>query len=352
MRVVRVRNVHEAWARLPGVLSDAEEQESRNGPVLVCPEPVTTVYERPTERVLLDERRDANPFFHLVEALWMLAGRDDAATLDHYVRNFGKRFAESNGIIHGAYGDRWRHALGFDQLDAVVGRLRLNPRDRQAVIQMWDAREHSHDYLPGCDDLCGDFRDRPCNTHVYLRIRDSRSLLAGETYGPVLDMTVCCRSNDMVFGGYGANAVHFSVLQEYLAARIGVEVGTYTQVSNNFHVYKDVWERLRPEGEDVHEHEDWGPTALLCAPMVSEPERFDRDLDRWFTWHDSLWAGEEDHPSATSNLWFKNTAARAARAYWLYRQKQLPAAASMARAIECPAWRVACLEWLSRRGAV
>lgn len=348
MRVVEVRNVHEAWARLPGVLSDAEAQVSRAGHVLVCPEPVTTVYLRPTERVLLDERRDANPFFHLVEALWMLAGRDDAATLNHYVRDFGRRFAEDNGSVHGAYGYRWRHALGFDQLDAVVQKLRNNPSDRQAVIQMWDGRDDQH----GCDDLCGEHRDRPCNTHVYLRVRRQHTIRGGEqTYDDALDITVCCRSNDMVFGGYGANAVHFSVLQEYLAARIGVDVGTYTQISNNFHVYQDVWLARRPEGDDVYEHPEWGPSTLGCAPMVSDPERFDQELGSWFSWHEELWEGLEEHGSVASNVWLSTVAGRMVKAYWLYRQKQLPAAASMARAIECPSWRVACLRWLARRGA-
>ena len=41
-----------------------------------------------------------------------------------------------------------------------------------------------------------------------------------------LQMTVHCRSNDIIWGTYGANAVHFSILQEYVAARIGVDLGT------------------------------------------------------------------------------------------------------------------------------
>jgi thymidylate synthase len=55
----------------------------------------------------------------------------------------------------------------------------------------------------------------------------------------VLDLTVLCRSNDVVWGAYGANAVHFSVLQEYLAGRIGVDVGVMYQFSNNYHGYVD-----------------------------------------------------------------------------------------------------------------
>jgi len=92
-------------------------EKTRAGPCLVAPGPVVTRLKRPWERVVFSKVRDANPFFHVVEAIWMLAGRDDAETLNHYVTDFGERFAESasgsanweaGGQIHGAYGHRWR----------------------------------------------------------------------------------------------------------------------------------------------------------------------------------------------------------------------------------------------------
>jgi hypothetical protein len=52
-------------------------------------------------------------------------------------------------------------------------------------------------------------------------------------------MTVTCRSNDAIWGAHGANAVHFSVLQEYVAAAVGVLVGPMVQLSNNYHIYAD-----------------------------------------------------------------------------------------------------------------
>jgi len=52
-------------------------------------------------------------------------------------------------------------------------------------------------------------------------------------------MCVTNRSNDAVWGALGANAVHFSMLQEYLAVMIGCAVGKYWQVTNNLHLYLD-----------------------------------------------------------------------------------------------------------------
>jgi thymidylate synthase len=128
-------------------------------------------------------------------------------------------YAEPNGDIHGAYGYRWRNAYGFDQVLEIIQELRMKPSSRQCVLQMWDARL----------DLGVDKRDRPCNTHVYFDAR-----------GGVLNMTVCCRSNDALWGAYGANVVHFSMLQELMAHGVGIPVGVYRQVSNNFHAYWNV----------------------------------------------------------------------------------------------------------------
>ena len=58
-----------------GILND-----SRNGRVVQAPGPVASVYRNPLERVVFSPLRDANPFFHLYEALWMLAGRKHILT--------------------------------------------------------------------------------------------------------------------------------------------------------------------------------------------------------------------------------------------------------------------------------
>lgn len=217
MKVLEVRNVHTA---LPHALWMLEEhgirRESRNGPVLQAPWPVTTVYERPQERVLFWRERDANPFFHLYEALWMLAGRRDIAPLVRYASKFGA-YSDDGVTQHGAYGYRWRRQFGKDQLSIIVDRLRKDLEDRRCVLQMWDA----------ILDLGQPSRDLPCNTTATFQIGpDGR-----------LDLTVFCRSNDIVWGCYGANAVHFSFLLEYMALRIGCSMGVYRQVSVNWHGY-------------------------------------------------------------------------------------------------------------------
>src|SRR6266478_1362063 len=117
---LRVSNVNVAlseglwWMKSAGV-----KEDSRNGPVLVSPEPVMTVYTRPTERVLSSPLRDANPFFHLMEALWMLAGRNDVAWPAQFAKQI-LQYSDDGVILWGGYGARWRRWFGYDQLTLLI----------------------------------------------------------------------------------------------------------------------------------------------------------------------------------------------------------------------------------------
>ena len=58
MHVIKVRNVAQALEHgLRYIHQVGEAEPSRDGPVLVAPHPVATVYTHPTERVLFDEWR-------------------------------------------------------------------------------------------------------------------------------------------------------------------------------------------------------------------------------------------------------------------------------------------------------
>jgi thymidylate synthase len=291
----------------------------RDGNVIVAPHPVTTAYERPWERVLIWPERDANPFFHLFEAMWMLVGRRDVKFLNHFIKDFGDRFGETNGYEHDAYGYRWRYSFGFDQLEVIVDKLRVKSNDRQTVIQMWDATSINN-------DLRGDWKTRPCNICACPRVHDTR-----------LDLTVFCRSNDIIWGAYGANAVQFSVLQEYLAARLGVDVGIYYQVSNNFHAYLDVWEKLvdKAEAESVYP---------ATRRMITHPDLFDRELNSWFRAYD-----RGEFRNDLKNRFISYTMTPMAHAFNCWRAKDGPAALKMAQTIEANDWREACVQWIIRR---
>ncbi len=342
MHVIKGRNVNDLWdTGFKWLQNNGKEQSTRAGLAIVSPVPVTSVYAEPTERVLLDAARDANPFFHLFESLWMIAGRNDAAYLNKFVSDFGDRYAEDGRSIHGAYGYRWRRAFGFDQLEAVIEKLKANPNDRQCVIQMWDCnpqhwldRYNDTSISIGQDDLNGDWKDRPCNTHCYLRVQNRH-----------LEMTILCRSNDIVWGAYGANAVHFSMLQEYLAGRMGYRPGIMYQVSNNYHAYQsaiDNYNRKRektPDADQLYYRRFY----MSQAPMPIG--------QNWDMWDEDLHAFLND-PTDTRgyhNLWFECVAQPMMHTHQLYKTGNLQTAIAVAENIEADDWKFAAQRWLKRR---
>lgn len=186
-----------------------------------------TVYEKPDERVLFSTARDANPFFHFFEALWILAGREDVEFLAQFNSKMCD-FSDDGVIFHAPYGHRLRAVQKFDQIDKAIEMLKKDHDTRQVVLQIWDAQL----------DLDVKSKDVPCNDLIFLKIRDKK-----------LNITVACRSNDIIWGAYGANAVQFSTIQEFIARAVGVGIGTYTQISDSFHIYtaNEAYQRLLKE---------------------------------------------------------------------------------------------------------
>lgn len=327
---------------LTHLLAAGQRMPSRAGDVIVAPCPVVTTTTDPRRRWLLSAWRDANPFFHLVEAAWMLAGRDDSASLLPYVKRFSE-FAEADGHVHGAYGRRWRSWFGVDQLQECAARLRAAPHDRQAVIDMWD----------GEVDLTGDWKDRPCNTHAYLRVREkqvggwSEGHDTGAITMPVLDLTVCCRSNDAVWGAHGANAVHFSYLLEYLASAAGVECGHLIQVSNNYHAY--CWLADEMIGRPDFGYSDPRIGSLQVRPMGSAAD-VDTDLPGLWQELDEIRGGVLLATPSKLRTAFATDVLAAARAHKVWSIGQPERAQEiLTDEMSTAGWHMACSEWIQRR---
>jgi thymidylate synthase len=333
VKVITADSVSSALAQgLDYILTHGKEELSRNGPVLVAPTPVTTVYTHPWRRVLFSPTRDANPYFHCMESLWLLAGRRDLEFPKKFNSRFGN-YSDDGVTVRGSYGYRWRNWFGYDQLKVIIAELCTNPASRRCVLAMWDASELAqHDQQYPLSDAMGDLlenksNDLPCNTHIYFRVRDG-----------VLDMTVCNRSNDLLWGLAGANAVHMSFLQEYMATMIGIPVGTYFQMSNNYHLYTDILSRKKAE-VIIEECKTENRVFKEYVPLVTNPDIFDAELDIFMSSPALLYNYE--------NTFLRNVALPMYAA-WDAKRYNLEDAKSIAAQIADDAWRIACVEWLER----
>lgn len=326
MKILNVRNSHEALSRALQLLDkEGIRRDSRNGPVLIGPS-VTTIYSHPTEKVVFFPERDSNIFFLVAEALWMLAGRNDLAPVRRYVSTFGN-FSDDGISLNGAYGFRWRKAFDRDQLSIIIRRLKENPDDRRCVLQMWDTRL---DLDIKSVDVC-------CNLTATFQRNISGSL----------DMTVFCRSNDILWGAYFANAFHFGMLLEYVALGIGCLVGTYTQISVNWHGYLntlDSVKNVRPDKMNFVES-PYANGAFKIIPMTGTIEEVDNQIKELLYEADNGFTNE----ITIKNSWMQMTY-NVLKAHHIYKNKgKFFALESLFEDSQGSDWEMAAGQWLMRR---
>lgn len=166
----------------------------------------------PTQRVIRVPGRRWNPFIALSEILWFFSGRNDIAPLLPFNKRIAE-FSDDGKTLNGsAYG--WRL---YSQIEPAISRLKADSADRRAVLTIWNE-----------SDLMAETKDAPCNDMIMLKVRQGK-----------LHFTVLNRSNDIHWGLYAVNFPVFSALMEYIATRLGAEIGTYTHFSNSLHFYED-----------------------------------------------------------------------------------------------------------------
>lgn len=208
----------------------------------------TTIIEAPWHIIQAVPGRRLNPWLALSEGLHLLAGRNDVAALEPYNRQI-RKYSDDGATLYGAYGYRLK-----DQIVPALERLRVDPADRRVVLEIWRP-----------EDLTAETLDPPCNTQVKLKLRGGR-----------LYMKVECRSNDLHWGLHAVNLVEFGMLHQYMAARLGVELGYQRHDSQSLHIYREgpgqriTEQMLRQIGKPFQ----WQAGTLLWSLLKLEHEEF------------------------------------------------------------------------------
>jgi len=172
--------------------------------------------ENPTNKVITNKERNWNETYAAAEWDWYLSGDPRISTLG---RIYGKippiwlRMADSKGEVNSNYGYQWRRN---DQLENVINMLKKNNETRQAAISIYDGKT-IHQYA----------HDTPCTYAVQFTIVQSK-----------LYMSVYMRSNDLWYG-FCNDQYQFASLQELVAERLNLPVGTYYHHAHNLHLYND-----------------------------------------------------------------------------------------------------------------
>jgi len=172
--------------------------------------------EKPMDNFILNGERGWNPVYAEAEWQWYLSGDRNTAKLGELygkVPEIWKRMADGDGNVNSNYGWQWKRN---DQIDYVIDLLKHQPDTRQAAISIYDCKEHDTFTF-----------DTPCTYAVQFTILDNK-----------LNMSVVMRSNDLWFG-FCNDQYQFSKLQDLMAFKLDIEIGTYFHFAHNLHLYNN-----------------------------------------------------------------------------------------------------------------
>jgi len=168
--------------------------------------------------------RDINTKWFCAEVVWFLAGGRDVRWMESFGFKNWSKFADNNGVLHSAYGYRWRQH-GMDQLEQLVDTLEADPTAKRTMLCSW---------LPYPDMLPDDHSDRlknaPCVPVVHFTVVDG-----------LLHCSAFQRSCDLYFG-LPHDIAGISVMHHMLAARLGMSVGAISWTLSNVHLYENQFE--------------------------------------------------------------------------------------------------------------
>ena len=200
----------------------------------------------PRQRLPYLAERKANPVFQFAEALWYLAGRRDLEMIGYYSTSM--RACSADGIRLG--GSAYGHTLfspirgGRSQFDEVM-ELLLNEADsKRGYLPVFAAKE-----LASLDNP-----DVACLAGLHLLLREGR-----------LHMVCNMRANDLDCGLL-SDVFSFTMIHEYAAIQLGLELGTYTHTIGSAHVNDSDAERVTR----VLKEADSRP-APPCFPFPAMP---------------------------------------------------------------------------------
>jgi len=190
------------------------------------------IVRNPIARFDVSRVRRVNAAFAVAEFVAMIAGIDDIKFFQQFIPGYD-RYSSDGETLDGAYGTRVIASNSANQVEAVIGKLKENPMSRRGVIAIYDR-----------DDLTRDKGglNTPCTL--------SLQFIQGS--GNQLDMITYMRSSD-IYLGLPNDVAAFTLLQEYIARRLGLNVGEYHHFAGSLHYYvkdnlQDKWERASQEG--------------------------------------------------------------------------------------------------------
>jgi thymidylate synthase len=212
---------------------------------------------QPAARWVTIPARKWNVALPYAESLWLASGRNDMALITHYLKHMSD-YSDDGFYMRGGYGPRFRHYDGtmidyriadteykgncVDQFAYIEACFKEDQETRRAVISLGDPMKDEFDERGQLKQT----KDIPCTRMLHF-IQDATT--------HKLNLVVNMRSNDMLWGASAVNIFNYTFMLEYFSSILGLKMGTYFHVANNFHYYENLQSMVK-EVAEVDEIED------------------------------------------------------------------------------------------------
>ena len=184
---------------------------------------VTFELTNPRDRLPFIPEREFGLGYCIAECVWYLAGSNETDWIANYAP-FWRGISDDGVTANSAYGARLfkpHPRIAGNKLASqwkyAIDELKRDPDSRRAVMHV----RTPCDSLPGAAD-----KDMPCTLTLHPFLRDGK-----------LHMVASMRSSDLILG-IAYDIPFFTLLQELMAAELGVGLGSYIHTSNSLHVYE------------------------------------------------------------------------------------------------------------------
>ncbi len=191
----------------------------------------------------------------IAEQVWFITGEKNTEFLRKYTKMWDE-FIEEDGTITSAYGYRWRHHFGRDQLGKLVELLQKDPSSRHGVVITWDPKDDGYGGTAK--------KNVPCPYTFTVNIIGGR-----------LNLHNIIRSNDMMLG-CPFDTFGFSLLMYTLAQKLKVKPGIYTHTISNAHIYDIHYDEAKELIKRKNNHQNIFPK--LPENIYDRAEKKDENL--------------------------------------------------------------------------
>ena len=196
---------------------------------------VNLILTNPKRRFLENANRKLKLYYAIGEFIWYMRGSNSLEEIQYYAPSMSQ-FSDDGSTLQGAYGPKI-----VTQIDKLITLLRHDKGTRMAVLPIYSASE-----------LGKDSKDIPCTLTLEFLIRANK-----------LHLIVNMRSND-IFLGLPYDIFSFTMIQEYIANKIGLNLGYYYHNIGSLHVYKKHFDRIKEISTmNIHKTSEFNNSNLI-----------------------------------------------------------------------------------------